>query len=151
MSNVVKAERGERLAAAQVFDMSDIEATRRRTILADARARRRRGIAEAARREADGVTKRAAEEGARRGIEEGRQEGLRLGAQEAREDAYSKAHDEIAQLTAALVKALETFAVDEGRSLRPGAIGPAETGARHREEGRRARDRARTGTSPSTT
>lgn len=107
MSNVIKAEHAGEYGDAPVFDLSDIEAQAGAIIsAAEARAAQLLNEAEAGCRE---LADKAAEEGRARGVEEGRKEGLRLGADEAREDAYAKAHDEIAELTATLVKACENF------------------------------------------
>jgi flagellar biosynthesis/type III secretory pathway protein FliH len=107
LSSVIKADRAAEFRSAPFFDLGDIE-EQARAILAQAQARAA-GIIDAATKEGDAMRKRAAEEGRRVGIEEGRKEGLKYGADEAREDAYAKAHDDIAALMSALMKAAGHF------------------------------------------
>jgi len=107
LSNVIKADRAGDFRRAPMLDLGDLEAEGA-AIIARARAQAA-SIIDAATKEGEDIRMRAAEEGKRAGMEEGRKEGMRIGAEEAREDAYAKAHEEIAALTSALVKAVQHF------------------------------------------
>jgi flagellar assembly protein FliH len=105
LSNVVKSELAGGYRQAAAFSLSDIEA-RAAAIVAKARAEGARIVAEA-RAQSARIRTDAAEVGRSEGIKAGRGEGRELGLAEGREEAYAEAHDEIANLTRALVTGCE--------------------------------------------